>query len=212
LRHRRMPQRSLDYQLLSSSERELLCRMSVFPATWTLEAAEQICSGDGIEPHDILDLLTPLVDKSLVIVEIACGERRYWGLSIVLSAAARLSLVRGNYDQACVQASEVFSLSRQLEDPRGVAWSFEIFAGVLAAQGRTEDAARLWGVSDKPLEGVGGALSPEISWIRDQYLGTVELLLGAETFAAACDKGRSMSLDRAVALAHDSNLLAPRDK
>ena len=62
----------------------------------------------------------------------------------------------------------MLSLSRQLEDPRGIAWSFEISAGVLAAKGRTGDAARLWGVSDKLLEGVGGALSPEIGWIRDQ--------------------------------------------
>jgi hypothetical protein len=51
------------YQLLASPERELLCRLAVFPATWRLEAAEQICSDDGIEPHGILDLLSKLVDS-----------------------------------------------------------------------------------------------------------------------------------------------------
>jgi non-specific serine/threonine protein kinase len=134
-----------------------------------------------------------------------------WGLSIVLSAAARLSLIRGDYDQTRAHAAEALSLSRQLEDPRGVAWSFEIFAGVLAAQGHAEGAARLWGVSDKLLEGVGGALSPEINWIRVRYMGTVERLLGAENFAVACDEGKAMPLDHAVALARDINLLAPRD-
>ena len=49
----------------------------MFPATWKLEAAEQICSDEGLEPHEILDLLSRLVDKSLVIAEIAYGERRY---------------------------------------------------------------------------------------------------------------------------------------
>lgn len=129
-----------------------------------------------------------------------------WGLSIVLSAAARLSLARGHYDQARAQASEVLSLSRQLEDPRGVAWSFEIFAGALAAEERGQDAARLWGVSDKLLEGVGGALSPEIRWIRDHYQGGVERSLGREVFTAACAAGRAMALDAAVALARDTNL------
>ena len=37
------------YQLLSDVERQLLCRLSVFPASWTLEAAEKVCGGDGIE-------------------------------------------------------------------------------------------------------------------------------------------------------------------
>lgn len=127
-----------------------------------------------------------------------------WGLSIVLAAAARLSLVRGNYDQARAQASEVLLLSQKLEDPRGLAWSFEIFAGVLAAEGRTVDAARFWGVSDKLLESVGGALSLEISWIRNQYLCPVEHSLGAEDFAGACDEGRAMPLEHAIAFARRS--------
>ena len=135
-----------------------------------------------------------------------------WGLSIVLSAAARLSLVRGHYDQARAQASEVLLLSRELEDPRGIAWSFEIFAGALAAEGRTRDAVRLWGVADKLLEGVGGALSPEIRWIRDHYKCRVERSLGAEDFAAACAEGRAMPLDSAVALAQDTNLSVRHDK
>lgn len=36
------------YQLLSDPERVLLARLSVFPAGWTLEAAERVCGGDGI--------------------------------------------------------------------------------------------------------------------------------------------------------------------
>ena len=49
------------------------------------------------------------------------------------------------------------------------------------------------GVSDKFLGGVGGALSPEISWIRDHYKRPAERSLGSENFAAACDEGRAMA-------------------
>jgi len=72
------------YDLLSESERTMLCRLSVFPGGWTLEAAEEVCSGDGIEKDDMLDLLSRLVDKSLVIVEDdATGDRRYRFLETV---------------------------------------------------------------------------------------------------------------------------------
>jgi len=65
------------YNLLSEAERVLLRRLSVFAGGWTLEAAEAICGGEGIEAHDVLDLLTHLVDKSLVVMEGDGGGGRY---------------------------------------------------------------------------------------------------------------------------------------
>ncbi len=56
------------YDILTENERLLLRRLSVFAGGWTLEAAEEICAGHGIETYDILDLLTQLVNKSLVVV------------------------------------------------------------------------------------------------------------------------------------------------
>ena len=57
------------YELLSEPERVLFCRLSVFAGGWTLDAAEEVCSGGGIEPADILGLLLQLVDRSLVLAE-----------------------------------------------------------------------------------------------------------------------------------------------
>jgi predicted ATPase/class 3 adenylate cyclase len=59
------------YNLLSEPERVLLRRLSVFAGGWRLQAAELVCSdangSDGlINPEDILDLLSELVDKSLI--------------------------------------------------------------------------------------------------------------------------------------------------
>jgi non-specific serine/threonine protein kinase len=57
------------YDLLSEKERLLFRRLAVFTGGWTLEAAEKVCSGNGIESHEVLDLLTHLANKSLVLVE-----------------------------------------------------------------------------------------------------------------------------------------------
>jgi non-specific serine/threonine protein kinase len=60
------------YALLSDPERTLFARLSVFAGGWTLEAAEAVCAdpdGAGIAPGEVLDLLTRLADKSLVVAE-----------------------------------------------------------------------------------------------------------------------------------------------
>jgi predicted ATPase len=57
------------HELLAGPERKLFGRLSVFAGGWTLEAAEAVGAGDGIEGGDVLDLLGRLVDKSLVMVE-----------------------------------------------------------------------------------------------------------------------------------------------
>ena len=57
------------HELLDERERKLFGRLAVFAGGWTLEAAEEVCSGDGIERDDGLDLMSRLVDKSLVVAE-----------------------------------------------------------------------------------------------------------------------------------------------
>ena len=63
------------HNLLSEAERMLLRRLAVFAGGWAFKAAEAVC-GEGIE-EEILDLLTHLVDKSLVAVEEETEEARY---------------------------------------------------------------------------------------------------------------------------------------
>ena len=71
------------YDLLSTTERALLRRLSVFAGGWTLEAAEAVCAGDGIELQQILDLLTQLIFKSLVLTDAQRDEVRYHLLETV---------------------------------------------------------------------------------------------------------------------------------
>ena len=60
------------YALLSESEQRLFCRLSVFAGGWTLETAEVVRASDT-EQGEVLDLLSRLVDKSLVVAEATGG-------------------------------------------------------------------------------------------------------------------------------------------
>jgi predicted ATPase/class 3 adenylate cyclase len=57
------------YDLLAEPERQLLRRLSVFARGRTLEAIEAVCACEGLEAWEIIDLLSQLVDKSLINVE-----------------------------------------------------------------------------------------------------------------------------------------------
>jgi len=88
-RHRTL--RSLidwSHALLSPPEKAVLRRASVFAGGWTLGAAEQVCSGEGVEPGELMQVLTSLVDKSLVAATIGDDETRFRMLETVRHYAA----------------------------------------------------------------------------------------------------------------------------
>jgi predicted ATPase/class 3 adenylate cyclase len=58
------------YDLLAAEERALFQALAVFAGGWTLEAAEAVGAGNDVRADDVLDLLTRLVEKSLVIADI----------------------------------------------------------------------------------------------------------------------------------------------
>lgn len=90
------------HDLLSDPEQILLRRLSIFAGNWSLEGAESVCAGNGIETSDVLNLLTNLLNKSLILVEHKQGqETRYRMLETIrqyaqekLSAAGEEQLMR----------------------------------------------------------------------------------------------------------------------
>ena len=65
-------------QLLSPEERCLFERLSVFAGSFSLDDAEAVCGIEPLEPLDVVDLLSALVDRSMVVAEPgADGATRY---------------------------------------------------------------------------------------------------------------------------------------
>jgi predicted ATPase/DNA-binding CsgD family transcriptional regulator/DNA-binding XRE family transcriptional regulator len=98
------------YGLLTEDERALLRRLAVFAGGWTLEAAEEVGAGGGLEPGAVLDRLARLVEQSLVQAEMAdAGEARYRLLAMVrqyglerLREAGEEAAVRTRHARRCL--------------------------------------------------------------------------------------------------------------
>ena len=85
------------WELLTDAERVVLRRLSVFSGGASLEAAERVCAGDAVETGQVLELLTALTEKSLVLTE---GDRapRYRMLGTIKEYAEQRLAEAGESD------------------------------------------------------------------------------------------------------------------
>lgn len=152
------------YELLSETERTMLRRLSVFAGGWTLEAAEAVCSGDGIETADVLDLLAHLVDNSLVAAETHSGQARYRLLETVrqyglerLREAGEVDDTRRRHRDAYLTLAE--HVAPELLGPQQAPW-FER----LATEHDNLRAALAWSRAEKDGAEAGFRLTGALRW------------------------------------------------
>ncbi len=65
------------HALLTEPERVLFRRLAVFMGGFDRSAAQNVCGTGDVERYQVLDLLTLLVDKSLVVTDDSGGRTRY---------------------------------------------------------------------------------------------------------------------------------------
>jgi predicted ATPase/class 3 adenylate cyclase len=147
------------YGLLTEPEKSLLTRLSVFAGGWTLEDAEGLIKDDLGTTIEILDLLSNLVDKSLVVVEHKRGLARYGMLETVRQFSAELLTASGDADEFRRRHVNLFIKLAEEADPklRGadqLEWleiledehvNLRAALGWSIASDRVNDAARLVG-------------------------------------------------------------------
>ena len=104
------------WELLTDAERMVLRRLSVFSGGASLEAAERVCAGDGVEREEVLELLTALAEKSLLLAE---GDRapRYRMLGTIKEYAAHRLAEAGESDFARRAHLAYFTELAETADP-----------------------------------------------------------------------------------------------
>jgi predicted ATPase/DNA-binding CsgD family transcriptional regulator len=162
------------HELLSQKERVLFRRLSVFAGGFTLEAAESICAGEELQRDEVLELLSQLVDKSLVVAQERDGAARYRLLETIrqygrerLEEAGEAAHVREQHAGYYLAVAE--EAEPELKGEQQVAWlerlerehdNLRMAMAWLLGRGESEEAARLgwslwlfWGIRTHLAEG-----------------------------------------------------------
>lgn len=166
------------FDLLSAAERAVFMRLSVFAGGFGLEAAESVCAGGVVERAEVLDLLTRLIDRSLVAFDETTAAARYRLLDTLQQYAQERLLedveavaVRARHRDYMVDLVErigptlfagpqaggaVDALSREHENLRtALQWSDEDQAGAGAQLRLTAGLWRYWEIGGHLEEGRG---------------------------------------------------------
>jgi predicted ATPase/class 3 adenylate cyclase/DNA-binding CsgD family transcriptional regulator len=108
------------HALLTEPERTLFRRLAAFAGGFDLAAAEAVGGGGDVEHYQVLDQLTLLVDKSLVVVESVSGPTRYRLLETVRQYAMEKLGESGEAEVVRSRHRDHFmSLAAALDRPEG---------------------------------------------------------------------------------------------
>lgn len=107
------------HALLTDVERVIFRRLAVFRGGFHLDAAEFVVADDYVQPHQVLDELTLLVDKSLVIAENTSGRTRYRLLETVRQYALEKLGDSGESDAVRARHRDHYTHLAELVDQRG---------------------------------------------------------------------------------------------
>jgi predicted ATPase/DNA-binding SARP family transcriptional activator/DNA-binding CsgD family transcriptional regulator len=165
---------SLDWSfaLLDEPERKLFGRLAVFAGGWSLEAAQTVCPEDGIGQDEVLDLLSELVDKSLVMVgATASGATRYRMLEPIRQYAREKLEVGGGADEARGRHAAFFLDVAEVAEPELAGPRSGPWAGRLKEEHDNLRAALSWVLERRETE-LGQRFGPALwrFWYNRDYL------------------------------------------
>jgi predicted ATPase len=96
------------YDLLTPQEQMLFSRASIFAGGFSLDATTAVCGGEGLDEIEVLDLLSSLTDKSLVVADTAGEQERYHLLESTRAYALEKLAAAGEHERLARRHGEYF--------------------------------------------------------------------------------------------------------
>ncbi len=119
------------YELLTPNEQTVLMRLSVFAGGFDLTAAEHVCGDEPLLPDDVLDLLTSLIEKSIVMLEEREDATRYRMLETIRDYALEKAQLVGGMQATAARHCEHYAAvaadaNRGLKGPEQATWLWRL--------------------------------------------------------------------------------------
>ncbi len=150
------------YDLLTTQEQTLFGRLGIFAGGFSLAAARAVCGGDGLDEIDILDLLSSLTDKSLVVADTVGRQERYRLLESTRAYALEKLKAGGERERLARRHAEFFRDEAQAAAKR---WGTGSLAAWLAGVELERDNYRAvleWALTDGHDTALGGAVAGDL--------------------------------------------------
>ncbi|MFZ0546988.1 MAG: LuxR C-terminal-related transcriptional regulator [Candidatus Promineifilaceae bacterium] len=154
------------YALLTAEEQTLLRRLAVFASGYTLDTAETICAGEGIKAELILDLLSSLVNKSLIIAETTGrAEARYRLLETIREYALEKLDKSGEMNRLRDRHLNLFLTRAEEAMPKQFEAYQQLWLNWLESEHDNLRAALTWALESKQIEaGLRLAIALSLFW------------------------------------------------
>jgi predicted ATPase/class 3 adenylate cyclase len=147
------------YDLLTPQEQMLFSRVGIFAGGFSLDAATAVCSGEDLDEIGILDLLTSLTDKSLVIAETAGEQERYHLLESTRAYALEKLTAVGAREQLAQRHAEYFRNQAQEAEERSGTGSTLAWRATVERELDNYRAVLEWALKDRRDTVLGGAVA-----------------------------------------------------
>jgi predicted ATPase len=159
------------YDLLTPQEQLLFARLGIFAGGFSLDAAMNVCAGDGLDEIDILDLLGSLTDKSLIVADTSGEHERYRLLESTAAYALEKLSVSGEREALARRHAEYFQDQALAVDERyGIGSTFAWLVGVELELDNYR-AALAWSLTQGNDAKLGGVIVGALGWLwRDAGL------------------------------------------
>jgi predicted ATPase/DNA-binding winged helix-turn-helix (wHTH) protein len=143
----------------------------------------------------------PLIEESLKISG-KLGNKQV--ICINLLNLGMAAFQRQRLDDAADHFTQSLAIARELGNKTVISCLFDGFAAIAASGGETETAIKLAGAAENLRETIGYGQEPAERIFRQTYIDNIRAAIGEKSFLKLYGEGRLLTLDAALALAHDS--------
>lgn len=138
-----------------------------------------------------------LHQESLAIFR-SLGDQNY-GVPWACHGLGETALGQGRLEEAAGWLHQAMAASHTLSDQASIAWCLAGLGSVAALDEEPERAARLWGAAEKQRQTIGCRPAPGARATYERAMAAARTQLGEQSFAAAWERGRALTLEQAIA-------------
>jgi predicted ATPase len=141
-----------------------------------------------------LERAVTLLEESAALAAVEQDERTRASSTRALAAAL---LECGDLERARSLLAESLTLARRLGELNGIAYCFDTFAGLAAAEGDPQEASLLFGAADAVRSSIGALRPPDQQPLYEHWLARTLSQLGPAAYSTKYEDGRSLDLEEA---------------